>query len=39
MQAEITSRRAAVIEYERGGRHQDAARLRAELVLITRYAS
>jgi len=37
MQAEITSRRMAVIDYERGGRHQDAARLRAELVLISRY--
>jgi uncharacterized protein YqeY len=37
MQAEIISRRAAVIEYERGGRHQDAARLRAELVLLSRY--
>jgi uncharacterized protein YqeY len=39
MQAEITSRRAAVVEYERGGRHQDAARLRAELVLISRYVA
>jgi hypothetical protein len=39
MQAEITSRRAAVIEYERGGRHQDAARLRAELLLISRYVA
>jgi uncharacterized protein YqeY len=28
MQAELTSRRAAVIEYEHGGRHQDAMRLR-----------
>ena len=37
MQAEITSRRAAVIDYERGGRHQDAARLRAELSLVSRY--
>jgi uncharacterized protein YqeY len=31
MQAEITSRRAAVIDYERGGHHKDAARLRAEM--------
>jgi uncharacterized protein YqeY len=38
MAAEVTSRRAAVINYERVGRHQDAARLRAELVLISRYA-
>jgi uncharacterized protein len=37
MQAEITSRRAAVIDYERGGRQQDAARLRAELLLLSRY--
>jgi uncharacterized protein YqeY len=37
MKAEITSRDAAVIEYERGGRHQDAARLRAELILLSRY--
>jgi uncharacterized protein len=37
MQAEITSRRAAVIDFERGGRHQGAARLRAELVLLSRY--
>jgi uncharacterized protein YqeY len=37
IQAEITSRREAVIEYERGGRHQDAACLRAELVLLSRY--
>jgi uncharacterized protein YqeY len=37
--AEVASRRAAVIEYERGGRHQDAARLRAELVLLNRYAA
>ena len=37
LQAEVVSRRAAVTEYERGGRHQDAARLRAELVLISRY--
>src|SRR5580698_1872466 len=27
MQVELASRRTAVIEYERGGRHQDAARL------------
>ena len=39
MQAEITSRRAAVIEYERGGHHQDAARLRTELFLLSRYIS
>jgi uncharacterized protein YqeY len=38
MKAEITSRSAAVLEYERGGRHQDAARLRAELVLVGRYS-
>jgi uncharacterized protein YqeY len=37
MQAELTSRRTAVIEYERGGRHQDAARLRVELILLRRY--
>jgi GrpB-like predicted nucleotidyltransferase (UPF0157 family) len=37
MQAELTSRRTAVIEYERGGRHQDAARLRVELILLSRY--
>lgn len=37
MQAEVTSRSAAVIEYERCGRHQEAARLRAELVIINRY--
>jgi uncharacterized protein YqeY len=37
MQAEVTSRSAAVIEYERGGRHQDAERLRAELRLVSRY--
>jgi uncharacterized protein len=39
MKAEITSRRAAAIDYERGGRHQDAARLRAELVLLSRYVT
>ena len=39
MQAEITSRRAAVIDYERGGRQQDAARLRAELILLSRYVA
>jgi uncharacterized protein YqeY len=37
MEAEVTSRQTAVIEYERGGRHQNAARLRAELVLLSRY--
>jgi uncharacterized protein YqeY len=37
MQAEVTSRSAAVIEYERRGRHQETARLRAELVIISRY--
>jgi GrpB-like predicted nucleotidyltransferase (UPF0157 family) len=37
MQAELTSRRTAVIEYERGGRHQDAVRLRAELNLLGQY--
>ena len=39
MQAEVTSRSAAVIDYERGGRHQDAARLRAELILLSRYVA
>jgi uncharacterized protein YqeY len=39
MQAEVTSRSAAVIEYERRGRHQEAARLRAELVIISRYVA
>jgi uncharacterized protein len=39
MQAEVTSRSTAVIEYERGGRHQDAARLRAELILLSRYVA
>jgi hypothetical protein len=37
MNAEVTSRRTAIIDYERGGRHQDAARLEAELILISRY--
>jgi uncharacterized protein len=37
MQAEVTSRRTAIIDYERGERHTDAARLRAELVLLSRY--
>jgi GrpB-like predicted nucleotidyltransferase (UPF0157 family) len=37
MQAELASRSAAIVEYERGGRHQEAARLRAELVLVSRY--
>jgi uncharacterized protein YqeY len=37
MNAEVNSRRSAIIEYERGGRHQDAARLGAELILISRY--
>jgi uncharacterized protein len=37
MQAELASRSAAILEYERGGRHQDAARLRADLVLVSRY--
>jgi uncharacterized protein YqeY len=39
LRAEVSSRNAAAIEYERGGRNQDAARLRAELVLISRYAA
>jgi uncharacterized protein YqeY len=39
MRAEVTSRGIAIIEYEQGGRHQDAARLRAELELISRYVS
>jgi uncharacterized protein YqeY len=39
MRAQVTSRRAAVIDDERVGRHQDAARLRAELVLISRYVA
>jgi uncharacterized protein YqeY len=39
MQAELASRRTAVIDYERGGRHQDAARLRVELNLLGRYVA
>jgi uncharacterized protein YqeY len=39
MNAEVTCRRTAVLEYEHGGRHQDAARLRAELLLISRYVA
>jgi uncharacterized protein YqeY len=39
MSAEIVSRCTAIIEYERRGRHQDAARLRAELALISRYVA
>jgi uncharacterized protein len=39
MRAEIASRRTAIIEYERRGHHQDAARLRAELALISRYVA
>jgi uncharacterized protein len=39
MKAEVKSRSTAAIEYERGGRHQDAARLRAELVLLSRYVA
>ena len=39
MQAELASRSAAIIEYERAGRHQDGARLRAELFLISRYVA
>ena len=39
MTAEVTSRRAAVIDYERGGRHQEAARLRTELVLLDQYVA
>jgi uncharacterized protein len=39
MKAELISRRTAVTEYERGGRHRDAARLRAEIILIGRYVS
>jgi uncharacterized protein YqeY len=39
MQAEVTSRRAAITDYEHGGRHQDAARLRVELVLLARYVT
>lgn len=38
IQAEINSRRSAIIDYERGARHQDAARLRAEVALLSRYA-
>jgi hypothetical protein len=37
MRAEVTSGSAAVIEYERSGRHQETARLRAELVIVSRY--
>jgi uncharacterized protein len=39
LRAEVASRTAAVIEYERFGRHQDAARLRAELILLNRYVA
>jgi uncharacterized protein len=39
LRAEVSSRNAAATQYERGGRHQDAARLRAELVLIGRYVA
>lgn len=39
MQAEVSSRRTAIIEYERGGRHQDATRLRTELTVLARYIS
>jgi uncharacterized protein YqeY len=39
IKAEATSRRAAVIEYERAGRKQDAARLQAELTLLGRYVA
>jgi uncharacterized protein YqeY len=39
MQVEVTSRRTAVIDYERSGRHQDAERLRAELVVLSRYVT
>jgi uncharacterized protein YqeY len=39
MKAEVTSRRTAIIDYERVERHQDAARLRAELILLSRYAA
>jgi uncharacterized protein len=37
IEAELQSRRNAVIEYEGLGRAQDAARLREELMLIRRY--
>jgi uncharacterized protein YqeY len=39
LQAEVTSRRTAIVDYERGGRHQEAARLRAELILLSRYVA
>jgi len=39
MQAEVTSRSAAVIDYKRGRRLQEAARLRAELILLSRYVA
>jgi uncharacterized protein len=39
LRAEVSSRNAAAIEYERGGRHQDVARLRAELILLSRYVA
>jgi GrpB-like predicted nucleotidyltransferase (UPF0157 family) len=39
IQAELASRRTALLDYERHGRHQDAARLRTELVLINRYVA
>jgi len=39
LRAEVSSRNAAATQYERGGRRQDAARLRAELALIGRYVA
>jgi uncharacterized protein YqeY len=39
MKAEVTSRSTAIIDYERAGRHRDAARLRAELILLSRYVA
>jgi uncharacterized protein YqeY len=39
MQTEVTSRRTAITEYERACRHSDAERLRAELVVLSRYGA
>lgn len=39
MQTEVASRRTAITEYERARRHRDAERLRAELVVLSRYGA
>jgi hypothetical protein len=39
LQAEIASRRAAIVDYERGGRGEDAERLRTELSLLNGYVA